>query len=622
MKAGRMIKTCGRFKSLFAMAVMACLALAAQASPNVFDDAVFWFRGGNDKNSDGYIDQGEFFDDLRAETPADGNHNMTMASTLYIGEYGSLFKGNAVFRNEQVVFPALGASAAKDDVQVLHISDAAVNYNSKDYYFPFAVNPRHIFARNEVSNEYTIVSRIRLDDDNTHRSFEKCFLKIGYDNNQGMWLGFKAQNTSKGCRQITGKRIDSTGADSAFDLDLHVPTNTWVDLAVVVGNGKLRVGIATPATNRYNNSTITFAETDVRTDNYELLEDPDDAYYMLFCRDGQKTHAQAGGTDKTAFIGSVQQLAIWRRALTDQEVMDAFGMPRPAIFRTGFDNDVSNEFGGERIGSSQTIDGLGSWQNIANTMKAGDTWTVNFNALRDEAGLPQIFSIKSLRGSSAQIEVTLNNASHNTSLGENRVGSEGRTFWPVPENLITAGANTLVISRTDGGARDFVVDAMELGGSLGVGTISGSSTDDGRVDPELISTGVPSAADPNPQHWPTKLRPSTNKDLHFRVWVDPDVLDKASFTLKTAYKCDANSASDTFTVYVNRNSKGEIKASTAWAQPSISLKAPALQAGWNDIDFYSTATSRYWDFGYYRFEAVLPNAFAYPTPPGFSIIVR
>ena len=438
MKSLRMRKFSMTMNSIF----VACLAFAAHGATNVFDDAAFWFRGGKDKNGDGYMDYGEFFDDLRATTPNDGNHNMTMSSTLYTGS-SAAFKGNAMFGNEQVVFPALGTNIVKE-MQVLHISD---DIQGGKYYFPFAVNPRHVFARNEISNEYTIVSRIRLDDDNTHRSFEKCFLKVGYNTNdlarqQGMWLGFKAQDTTKRTRQITCRRIsDTTGNDSAFDFDLHVPTNTWVDLAVVVGNGKLRVGIAVPQSlsAHGNNSTIAFAETEMRTDNYELLEDPDGACYMLFCRDGQKIYAQANGTDKSAFIGSVQQMAIWKRVLEDEEVMEAFGMPRPAIFRIGFDNGNSNEFGGTRTGSSQEIDGLGSWQDLWNTMQANDTWTVNFTALRDEAGLPQIFSIKSLRGSPAKIEVTLTNASHNTSLGENRVGSAGRTFWPVPENLITEG---------------------------------------------------------------------------------------------------------------------------------------------------------------------------------------
>lgn len=597
---------------------MSAASLSAQGSTNVFNDAVFWFRGGKDLNGDGYMQQGEFFDDLHANDPAHDNHKMDMSSMYYTGQLDE-FKKNAVFKKEPVVFPALGTSIVKE-MQVLHISDDIVVNNTKSYYLPFDVKPRELFARYCISNEYTVVSRIRLDDDTYNRKY--VFLRLGYDDTmrQGMWLGFaKRTSSSHGCRQITCSCTpDSSGVNGEFDLDLYVPTNMWVDVAVVVGNGKLRVGIAAPesSSNYNNNPTIAFAETSMWTDHCTLLED---GKYRFFCLNGQTTFAQVTGTDQTAFIGSVQQMAIWKRALTDQEVMEAFGMPRPAIFRTGFDNGSSSEFGGTRSDATQTIDGLGSWQGVWNTMKAGDTWTVNFNALRDEAELPQIFSIKSQSDSAtALIEPKLNNQS----LGELHIAKNGRAFWPVPKGLITAGENTLVIERKNSGSSDFKMDSMELGGSLGVGTISGSSTDDGRVDPQYIITGVPSAADPNTQHWPTKLRPSTNKDLHFRVWIDPDVVDKASFTLKTAYKSDANSASDIFTVYVNRNNKGEIKASTTWAQPSISLKVPVLQAGWNDIDFYSTATSRYWDFGYYRFETVLPSAFSFPQPPGLSVIFK
>lgn len=603
---------------------MSAASLSAQGSTNVFNDAVFWFRGGKDINGDGYIDYGEFFDDLRAKTPNDGNHNMTMSSTLYTGQYGSLFKGNAVFRREEVVFPALGTSATKDDVQVLHISADA---QGGSYYFPFAVNPHSVLVRNEISNEYTIVSRIRLDDNNANRNEEKCFMKLGYSTNdlarqQGMWLGFAKQNTTTKTRQITGRRIsDSTGNDSAFDLDLHVPTNTWVDMAVVVGNGKLRVGIALPQSlaAHGNNPTIAFDETDMRTDNYELLES--DADYLLFCRDGQKIYKQANATDRTCFIGSVQQIAIWGRALTDQEVMEAFGMPRPAIFRTGFDNGASNEFGGTRSGTEQTIDGLGSWQNIANTMKAGDTWTVNFTALRDEVSLPQIFSMKSLNGSAAQIEPVLNG----TSLGEGRIAANSRAFWPVTAGIVREGANELVIRRKDGRTRDFLVDAIELGGSLGVGKITTSSTDDGRINPLYIKTGVPSAADPNTQHWPQGLMPSTGvTNLHFRVWVDPELADKASFTFKTGTRYNGSSASDFFSISVNDEYITKLSAQSGWKEQTL---LPAylsnLHGGWNDLEFVCTDDlSCYWDFAYFRFEAVLPSPFGFSPAPGLTVILR
>ena len=598
-------------------AFVACLTFAAHGSANVFDDAVFWFRGGKDKNSDGYIQQGEFFDDLHADNSEHSNHAMPMSTEYYTGD-SAAFKGNAVFQKESVVFPALGTNVV-EEMQVLKISNAK---QGGRFYFPFDVKPRSIFATNNISNEYTIISRIRLDHDG-YNNYNVCFAKVGYDstNNKGMWLGFaKTYSAYPGCMRVAAYRTpQSGGSDTSVTFNLPVPTNTWVDLAVVVGNGKLRVGVATPAslTSHNNNPTIAFDEKPMWTGNCALLDDDN---YRFFCLNGQQTYAEAGkGADTSSFSGSVQQLAIWDRALSDQEVMAAFGMPRPAIFRIGFDNDASNEFGGARSGNTQTIDGLDSWQNIANTMKAGDTWTINFKALRDEANLPQIFSIKSLNGSAAaQIEAKLNG----TSLGEGRVAANSHAFWPVASNIVIRGANTLEIKRKDVKTRDFLIDAMELGGSLGVGKITTSSTDDGRVDPESIKTGVPSAADPNTQHWPTKLEPSTGiKDLRFHVWIDPYVADKASFTLKTAVKCDATSSSESFLVYVNSAKKGEVFANTSWKQPSLSFKAGDLLGGWNDIDFHSTS-NRCWEFAYYRFETVLPSPFGFTPPPPLIVIIR
>ena len=598
-------------------AFVACLTFAAHGSANVFDDAVFWFRGGKDKNNDGYIQQSEFFDDLHANDASHGNHTMPMSSSYYASGNAVAFKNNAVFCDEDVVFPALGTSITKN-MQVLRIANAVASSN----YFPFDVNPYRVFADNDISNEYTVVSRIRLDDDTYNRN--ECFIKVGYDEaeNKGMWFGFAPQNSSShaGCRRIAAYRTpDGNSNVSAVVFDLHVPTNTWVDLAVVVGNGKMRVGVATPMSlsSHGDNTTIAFSETKMWTENCTLLGE---GKYRLFCRDGQTTYKTvSGGADQTCFIGSVQQIAIWGRALSDQEVMAAFGMPRPAIFRTGFDNGSSNEFGGTRTASTQTIDGLGSWQNIANKMEVGDVWTVNFNALRDEADLPQIFSIKSLSGSAAaQIEAKLNG----TSLGEGRIAANTRVFWPVAANLVRAGANTLVIERKNGGGHDFLMDAMELGGSLGVGKMTASSSDDGRVDPDLIKTGVPSAADPNTQHWPTKLEPSTGiTDLHIRVWIDPDLADKVSCTFSTHVKCDTSSTSEKFKLYINGTQKGEVKANDSWKAQSLSFDPGKLHGGWNDFDFTSTDLRR-WEFGYYRFETVLPSPFGFSPLPGMTVFIR
>ena len=591
---------------------MSAASLSAQGSTNVFNDAVFWFRGGKDRNGDHYMQSGEFFDDLHANDASHVNHTMPMSTSYYTGD-SVAFKGNAVLQNETVVFPALGTSK---EMKVLHISCLQA---AGKYYFPFDVNPYSIFANNSISNEYTIVSRIKIEDDGNSR--EQCLFRIGYDasDKKGLYLALGRIKSSDGSwdKYIKGYFTpNSSSASSSRAFTIQIPSNTWVDVAAVVGNGILRIGVAAPESSSIhdNNPTIAFAQTPMWTENCTLLGD---GKYKFFCLEGQTNYATADKMDQTAFIGSVQQMAIWKRALTDQEVMDAFGMPRPAIFRTGFDNGSSNEFGGTRSGAAQTIDGLGSWQNIANTMKAGDTWTVNFNALRDEAGLPQIFSMKSLGGSAALIEPVLNG----TSLGEGRIAANSHAFWPVAANLVRAGANTLVIERKSGGGHDFLMDAMELGGSLGVGKMTASSSDDGRVDPDLIKTGVPSAADPNPQHWPTKLESSTDvtKHLRFRVWVDPDVADKASFTFKTAVSNDTSSGV-AFAVYINNQRKINANAVNEWKQ--YSFNPGELNGGWNDFDFRAPSSTCCSEFGYYRFETVLPSPFGFSPLPGMSIVIR
>ena len=99
---------------------VSAIPLSVDGSTNVFDDAVFWFRGGKDISGDHCMQQGEFFDDLQANNNNHANHKMSMSN--FTGDYKS-FKENAAFQNEPVVFPALGTNVVKD-MQVLRISNA------------------------------------------------------------------------------------------------------------------------------------------------------------------------------------------------------------------------------------------------------------------------------------------------------------------------------------------------------------------------------------------------------------------------------------------------------------------------------------------------------------------
>ena len=290
--------------------------------------------------------------------------------------------------------------------------------------------------------------------------------------------------------------------------------------------------------------------------------------------------------------------------------MEAFGMPRPVIFRTGFDNDSSGEFGGTRSGAAQTIDGLGSWQDTWNVMRAGDTWTVNFDALAGDKNNPEIFSLRTLRGSSA---ATISASLNGTSLGSRAVNGNSRAFWPVPANLIVVGANTLTLSRTDGGAGDFLVDAMELGGSFLVS---------GTVEFGRIAKGVPSSLDPNPAHFPGYIRPSQGySNVLYRVWVDPDASDSCEALLVMSGNRKNGTGTETLSMFVNGIKKAESE-SKEWPEIKVALQPGELHGGWNDIEIKAAPDATcFWQSCAYRFNISLTKGFSIP-PSATTIILR
>ncbi len=592
------------------------ITVAVHGSTSVFNDAVFWFRGGKDcVTGNNQLQTGEFFDDLHANDASHANHTLPV--------YG--YQENATFRTESVVFPALGNACAKP-MQVLHLSDNSHVSNdlTTTNRCPASLNPYKIFSQYSISNEFTMVFRLRLDSQST-----MYLLKAGYRGwaQNGFLLGFMTDKNHDGCVYMTAYRTASSGGSNAnvnFDK-VFLPTNTWIDVGVIVGNGKLRIGAATPVSlsARGNNPTIVFQQQNLWTDNCILTGE---SYYLLFGETLYSTESTSAAN--SSFKGSVQQIAVWKRALNDQEVMDAFGMPRPAIFRTGFDNGTSNEFGGTRSNASQTIEGLGSWQGVADTMLAGDTWAVNFDALQDEAGLPQMFSIRSLPSSeSASLQVSINGMS----IGARYVGSNGCAFWPVASNIVVQGANIALIRRMDGGSGAFRMDAMELGGSFGVGIIDNSNSTDNMTYPNRMSTGVPSLADPNPQHWPRNLQTYDSiSNIHFRVWMAPDARMLSSSKLRLRIRCSdrANSApykiigNEEFSLFVNGVEKSAGDSSTSWTAHVINFGEGELHGGWNDVELKSaTWGTCLWHIDYYRFETFLSKGFSIPSP-GLKFIFR
>ena len=78
------------------------ICLTAAVSAGVYDDAIFWFRGGRDLNGNGLCEKGEFYDEMHAGNTSHGNHQTTFTG----------YPESIVLRNEDVKFPC-GRDTAK-----------------------------------------------------------------------------------------------------------------------------------------------------------------------------------------------------------------------------------------------------------------------------------------------------------------------------------------------------------------------------------------------------------------------------------------------------------------------------------------------------------------------------
>ena len=608
-------------------------SVTPRGSGCVFNDAVYWFRGGKDINGNGTMDSGEAFDDLHANDVNHANHGRMAVKG---------WKENCSFVTEDVILPAYGADAPRE-LQYLRLNndfkkeevkkDGSVATNV----FPFTMNPYEIFSSHNISNKYSVVLRMRLESDPSRSEY---FFRAGYSSTTpGLLIRFQPDSGSRYAskyvqafrwrRNADGTISKNVADDASFDQDsgnigLWAPTNKWFDMSIVVGEGKLRIGIAVPDSPTFSgHQTINFRETDMITDGAVATSSTS---YMLFgsqYKDYNAVAAEESQHTRDCFRGSVQQIAIWDRMLNDNEVMEAFGMPRPAIFRVGLANSSSVEFGGVRSSATQVVDGLGLWRNVANTMAPDDTWTVNFDAMRDEAGLPQIFSMQALPSSSpADISVSLNG----TSLGTRRVIANSRVFWPVPENVIVSGSNTLTIRR-NGGSGDFLLDAMELGGSLGVGIINNSVSE--LLSASRIRFGGTSMASPNPMHWPGTLLTYTVKTNNMSFWIDPDLYDRISFDFTTSVRCFdrgtlKKTGNETFKLFINGEEKWlfDQSALNTYTSKTLSFAPGELNPGWNTMRFATENVDNcFWSFDYYRLKATLPRCVSIP-PMGLRIMCR
>ena len=611
-------------------------AFALTASP--FDDAKFWFRGGKPSHGAGTAVTDDFWDATHANDATHKNHTSKI--------YG--YDEDRAFRVEDVTFPCSGETR---QMQVLHLGMQSHDDGSGNQtVWPGAVSLhalRDVLVKDGVpTSKFTIVMRLRRDGSPWSPNVNEWFLQWGYTGFAGLLFGFggtelNAKNEDVG-KHILGYRLvnkaDGTGTElSKFELNsessMNIPTNMWVDIGISVDGENIQFAIAKPKTARPASvetwrdcPPVSFATVGgcVKvTNNFTGTESADTKLSTSRFAFGAQTGALLDAPSAypptssaaAAFRGSLQQFAIWDRALTREEMLDAFGMPRPMVVQLGLRNDGSSEFGGARpVSGEQTIDADGLYDEKSSLLSAGDKTTVTFNLRAEESGLRQHAWVRLTSESAAgRLSLLVNGVDCGTADVE-----PGKTaWWNVPGQAMIAGSNVLKISRVDGGSGQVEIDDFALGGSWQVGVV-GDDSFCGEAD---IQANYLGGADNNLRHWPSMFSTYGHpQDVRIRFWVDGLVAasTESKFTFPMQFFCNGQTetrqGSEHLLMTVNGVTKKDIPAGPAdWARLAtktinLDFVRGELLPGWNELNVQflpKDGAGKYTAYiknDYYRFE--------------------
>lgn len=428
-------------KLVVAVLVSICLSTFGES---IWQDCRAWYSGLGGKCAQGKIPTGSMLDIRHA---ADGNAS-THGGTIYCN-------GNAVSNVIQTVTsPTSGMVFENQCTTYLSQPEKidAVDGKYKIYeggvLAPFAVQ----------TNMYTVLLRIKIDASQQTNATEHGFLDMGYNYAEGR--SFNMRLTEAEQLQVCYNRASKKTLTVTNDVT-RTMFGTWLELAVQMSNGTIRVGAMVPGLEKMSWLSFSggFSSVEAQT--------PKNGWLYL----GGYTHYANWSATANAARATYHMVAYWDRVLSDKEITEAFSWPRSmALVRVGGNNYGSEMFGGVTTGVVTDVSAaLGSPQELPSfpaQLSAGKSLLFRFNVPVTATNLAQVLHVAAAATSaSAALDCTLDGGS----LGclDLLPGKDSNLL--VNRALMTEGVHELILRRTDGGAQAFCPDRIELSGSWRLG---------------------------------------------------------------------------------------------------------------------------------------------------------
>ena len=401
------------------------------------------------------------------------------------------------------------------------------------------------------------------------------------------------------------------GGSAASSATIPMVTNTWYDVAWTWAQGTdesggdaitvtvadaahgIRVWSGTVRTNQF-----TQTEKNVRIGGQTQAN----TWITWRGADGKDT---SGGATRKMFCGDVHQLAVWNRALSQDEVAMAMGYPR-ALFGVGSADGASGEFAPAGSGAyDYTVSD--SWHGMAGTLDSSHrSLTLRYTPQLSWNGMAQGFRVRAATVGNGSQRATLSLSVNGKNLGAQTIESGADTWWWVEKSRVASGENVAVLTLV-GGSPAVAIDKIDMSGSWAlINGQGGTFTQDGHPQGDPIVANWFYVGDRNMAHLVRAVTANAlykTDRIHF--YVPPYLAGKYEFNLSfTVVNCAVDGQ---MKLNLNGVEKG------AWdslgikgKETRLTFEPGTLLPGWNILE--PERVTNWTQFSAFRLSMRDPNA--------------
>ena len=610
--------------ALCATVTCAATVASAEVKSSVFDDVKVWYKGsaGNavgTKDSGG-VSSGSYYCNKIKSLP----HLADPSSSMH-GGYYFWWGWRMQYKNQKVDCPYAGVTLDSTPCMVVPEYEGTgttkgtttVVINGEETTQPYWTARRFgnywfdnwmsDWQSGSVCSNWTCVLRFRSDIVNHASGNPNKIIDIGsaWNDSPGKATGVSLLlNVPTNIVDYACPRTFVTTTQKNY-TDIKIMNGRWVDCAIAVNGQTLTLwfcwndGTDESPTNKLAKISETYPTTKglptISAGCRVNLASAKDAYSGSFTNG-----VYSSDLGNKAFEGAFHQIAFWDRTLSDDEIREAMagGTGRPNLIQIGIEGNGINEFAAS--GNVASVANSGAWENLNPSLTSGNpTATISFTCPALWAGMPQWLRVCGASGSSGKVSASINGIS----VGECNVPANRVGHIFVPANVITSGANTLVLTCANGSP---VLDAVTLGGSWKFGE-NVSSFNNAAVDSSLAGKVGPDCWVFNPACGNDKFHArgttwSINGDkFSFPFFVPADLIGK--FHGELMFK--SSNAAESGGLFSSQMNDTLVRDTSSYAKNteySSIVPENAFVAGWNEAAWNREA---YWiNFDTFQFTLV------------------